>query len=99
MKIITLLASLFAIVAVFSTTARAIEIQEVKSDSGVTAWLVEDRSIPLIAMKFSFNGGAATDPADKTGLSEFLSGMLDEGAGDMTSAQFQAELKIGRAHV
>jgi len=92
MKILTLLASLFAVVTVFSTTARAIEIQEVKSDSGVTAWLVQDSTIPLIAMKFSFNGGAATDPADKTGLSKFLSGMLDEGAGDMTSAQFQAEL-------
>lgn len=69
--------------------ARAIEIQQVKSKSGVTAWLVEDHTIPLIAMKFSFEGGAATDPVDKTGLSEFLTGMLDEGAGDMKSADFQ----------
>ncbi len=92
MRVFSILASLFAALAIFTSTSQAIEIQEVKSDSGVTAWLVQDSSIPLIAMKFSFNGGAATDPVDKTGLSEFLSGMLDEGAADLTSAQFQAEL-------
>jgi len=92
MRFLTIIASLFAVLVVFTTSSQAIEIQEVKSDSGVTAWLVQDNSIPLIAMKFSFNGGAATDPVDKTGLSKFLTGMLDEGAGDLTSAQFQAEL-------
>ncbi len=92
MKIFSIVVSLFAVLIAFTTASRAIEIQEVKSDSGVTAWLVEDHSIPLIAMKFSFNGGAATDPLDKTGLSEFLSGMLDEGADDLTSAQFQAAI-------
>ena len=92
MKIFSVLTSFVAALIVATSTAWAIEIQEVKSDSGVTAWLVQDNSIPLIAMKFSFNGGAATDPTDKTGLSEFLSGMLDEGAGDLTSAQFQAAL-------
>ncbi len=92
MRVFSFVASLFTALVVFTSVSQAIEIQEVKSDSGVTAWLVQDSSIPLIAMKFSFNGGAATDPIDKTGLSEFLTGMLDEGAGDLTSAQFQAEL-------
>lgn len=92
MKLFRIVASLFAAVVVFTSTSHAVEIQEVKSDSGVTAWLVEDHSIPLIAMKFSFNGGAGTDPIDKTGLTKFLTGMLDEGAGDTKSAQFQAAL-------
>jgi len=92
MKTFTLILTFIVLLSTFTTASRAIEIQQVKSDSGVTAWLVEDHSIPLIAMNFSFNGGAATDPADKAGLSQFLSGMLDEGAADMTSAQFQAAI-------
>ncbi|HHI82354.1 MAG TPA: insulinase family protein, partial [Rhizobiales bacterium] len=60
--------------------------------SGVTAWLVEDHTVPLIAMKFSFDGGSASDPADRAGLANFLSGMLDEGAGDLTSQAFQQQI-------
>jgi len=92
MKLLNTVIVLCAALAVFTTSARAIEIQEVKSKKGITAWLVEDHSVPLIAMKFSFSGGAATDPKDKTGLSQFLSSMLDEGAGDMDSGQFQAAI-------
>ena len=92
MKFFSLILTFIALLSTFTTSSRAIEIQKVTSDSGVTAWLVEDHSIPLVAMNFSFNGGAASDPSDKTGLSQFLSGMLDEGAGDLTSAQFQAAI-------
>jgi zinc protease len=69
-----------------------IDIQPVTSPGGITAWLVEDDTIPLIAMKFSFKGGAASDPDDKAGLAYFLSGMLDEGAGDLDSQAFQQRI-------
>ena len=72
--------------------AAAFEIKQVRSPGGVTAWLVEDHTIPLIAMNFSFAGGAAADPPDRRGLAYFLSGMLDEGAGDLDSAAYQARL-------
>ena len=49
--------------------ARAeVKIQEVKSDGGVTAWLMEDRSVPIISIKFAFRGGSTQDPAGKEGL-------------------------------
>ena len=73
--------------------ARAIDIQEVTSSKGVKAWLVEERSVPLIAIRFAFTGGAALDPADKAGLATMLSGTLDEGAGDLDSQGFQKALK------
>lgn len=92
MKFSVILASLLLPLVVLTTAVQAIEIQVVKSDTGVTAWLVEDHSVPLIAMKFSFKGGAATDPKGKAGLSEYLSSMLDEGAADLDSAKFQAAL-------
>ena len=85
----SLFASLVAGTVMLSSTANAIEIQVVKSSKGVTAWLVEDHSNPLIAMRFSFKGGSTSDPDDKAGMTSFLSGMLDEGAGDIKSAEFQ----------
>lgn len=72
-----------------STTAQAFTIQEVKSPGGITAWLVEEKAIPLLAINFSFRSGSAEDPVGKEGVSEFLTGMMDEGAGDILSAEFQ----------
>lgn len=69
--------------------AHAFTIQEVTSPGGIKAWLVEEHAIPLMAMNFSFRGGSEYDPPDKDGATTFLSGMLDEGAGDLTSAEFQ----------
>lgn len=70
--------------------AQAIEIKEVKSKGGITAWLVEDHTNPLIAMQFSFLGGAVNDEPGKEGTASFITAMLDEGAGDLDSAAFQA---------
>ncbi len=70
--------------------ANAIEIKEVTSPGGIKAWLVESRSIPLIAMDFSFEGGSTSDPVGKEGTANFITGMMDEGAGDLDSAAFQA---------
>ncbi|TIM67429.1 MAG: insulinase family protein [Mesorhizobium sp.] len=67
-------------------------IQEVKSKKGITAWLVEDHSIPLVAIRFVFDGGTAQDPAGKEGLVNLMSGLFDEGAGDLDSEAFQSKL-------
>jgi len=73
--------------------ARAeVNIQEVKSKKGVTAWLVEDHSIPLVAIRFVFDGGTAQDPAGKEGLVNLMTGLFDEGAGDLDSDAFQQKL-------
>lgn len=73
--------------------ARAeVNIQEVKSKKGVTAWLVEDHSIPLVAIRFVFDGGTAQDPAGKEGLVNLMSGLFDEGAADLDSDAFQQKL-------
>ena len=73
----------------FAIPAPAMEIEEVTSPGGIRAWLVEDKTIPLIAMQFSFKGGSALDPQGKDGVTHFLTGMMDEGAGDLDSAAFQ----------
>lgn len=73
---------------------RFLDIQEVKSKNGLTAWLVEDHSLPIIAMQFSFKGsGSINDPAEKQGRSKLLSNTLDEGAGNIDSQNFQKKLR------
>src|SRR3989337_518400 len=69
--------------------AHAMKIQTVKSPGGIEAWLVEEHANPLMALKFAFEGGNAQDPPGKEGLATFLTALLDEGAGDLTSSAFQ----------
>jgi zinc protease len=86
-------AMLAMLVVVIAVPARAaVKIQEVKSDSGVTAWLVEDYSVPLISLRFALEGGETQDPAGKEGLVNLMTGLFDEGAGDLDSDAFQIKL-------
>ena len=73
--------------------ADAFEIKQVTSNSGITAWLVEDHKNPLITMQFMARSGSSIDPKTKTGLAYLVSGLLDEGAGDLDSKSFQAALE------
>ena len=71
----------------------AADVQRVVSDGGVEAWLIEDHSVPVLAVSFTFrDAGAAYDPAPKQGLANMVSGLLDEGAGDLDSQTFQKRL-------
>ncbi len=79
-------------IAVCALPARAIEIQDVVSPKGIHAWLVQDSSVPLISMRFSFKGGSSQDPAGKEGLANLMTGLFDEGAGDLDSDAFQKRL-------
>ncbi|MGF1649749.1 MAG: M16 family metallopeptidase [Hyphomicrobiaceae bacterium] len=75
------------------SSASAMKIEVVKSPGGIEAWLVHEPSLPLIAMQFSFRGGSAQDPAGQEGVANFLSAMLDEGAGDLDAQAFQERLE------
>ncbi len=70
----------------------AMKIQEITTPGGIKALLVEEHSIPLMAMQFAFKGGSVQEDDGKEGLAYLLSALLDEGAGDMTSDQMQATL-------
>ncbi|MDE0056910.1 MAG: pitrilysin family protein [Defluviicoccus sp.] len=72
--------------------AAATEIKRVRSPGGIEAWLVEDGSVPVISLRFSFKGGSALDPVGKEGLANMVAGLLDEGAGDLDSRAFREAL-------
>lgn len=69
-----------------------VDIQEVTSDKGIKAWLVEDYTVPIVTVRFSFQGGNTQDPPGKEGLSNLMSALFDEGAGDLDSDAFQTKL-------
>jgi zinc protease len=73
--------------------SRGTQIQQVVSPGGITAWLVEEKSIPLISVHLAFLGGSVQDPAGKEGLANMLSALLDEGAGELDSQAFQTRLQ------
>lgn len=66
----------------------AIEIKEVVSPGGITAWLVEDQTIPFTALELRFRGGASVEPADKRGAVNLMAALLEEGAGDLDARAF-----------
>src|SRR6185312_12921124 len=73
--------------------AHATTIEHVVSPKGIEAWLVHDRTVPLIAMQYSFTGGSSQDPSDKAGLAYMVSSLLDEGAGSLSSKDFQDKME------
>ncbi len=72
--------------------ALAINIERVISPGGIEAWLVRDPTLPLLTMEMRFRGGAASEPADRVGLSQLATDMLREGAGDLDSSAFARAL-------
>ncbi|ASP36177.1 pitrilysin family protein [Labrenzia sp. VG12] len=73
--------------------AQAVEIQKVTSPGGIEAWLVEDHTVPIVALNFSFTGGSAQDPHGKEGVTRLLAATLDEGAGELDSEAFQGRME------
>lgn len=92
---IILFALLFCVIAPITSKAdeRFLDIQEIQTQSGITTWFVEDHTLPIISLQFSFlNAGSKNENVDKQGTAKLLSNMLDEGAGEIKSQEFQKQL-------
>ncbi len=85
------LAMLFAVS--LSQPAAAMNIQQIKSPGGIEAWLVEEHSVPLLSLRYAFDGGNSQDPPGKEGLANFITAMMDEGAGDVKSEDYQERME------
>jgi zinc protease len=68
----------------------AVEIRDVESPGGISAWLVEEPSIPFVAIEIRFRGGAALDPEGQRGVTNLMTALLEEGAGDLDARAFAA---------
>jgi len=63
-------------------------IEEVTSPGGITAWLVEEHSIPFVALELRFRGGASLDAPDKRGATNLMTALLEEGTGALDAQGF-----------
>lgn len=63
-------------------------------DAGAfTAWLVEDHSVPVVSLTWSWPGGAANDAPGREGTAAMAAAMLTEGAGDLPALAFADALR------
>ncbi len=87
----------FALILLSACNAKAqdrfLDIQQVTSPGGIEGWLVQDDTLPIIALQYVFlDSGTTLDPEAKQGLVRMLSNTMDEGAGELDSTAFQKAL-------
>ena len=72
----------------FATT-----VTEVRSQKGLSAWLVKEHSIPFVALEVRIKGGTTLDRDGKRGAVYLMSALMNEGAGDLDSSKFSADME------
>lgn len=84
---------LLVVLLMMPAVAHATQVQEVTSGD-VTAWLVEDHALPLLAVKIAFrDSGVAYDPKGKGGRAAMAAAMMMEGAGKLDASAFSKALE------
>jgi zinc protease len=74
-------------------TSAVANVEVVTSPGGVTAWLVSESFVPIIAMEISWRGGATVEPPGKDGAGWVLGYMMNEGAGDLDTTAYGARME------
>jgi zinc protease len=85
--------ALVAALAMGARPAAATKIERVVSPGGIEAWLVRDATVPVVAVEFAFKGGTSQGPADKPGVANMITALLDEGAGEFDATAFQERME------
>lgn len=67
----------------------AVEIRTITTPAGIDVWVVEERSLPFVAMEIRMDGGANLDRPGKRGAVNLMTALLEEGSGDMDARAFQ----------
>ncbi|MDG1235023.1 MAG: pitrilysin family protein [Amylibacter sp.] len=86
---IRFLTVLFVMFFAAVSASAQIKIEQVTSEGGIQAWLVNESAIPFVAIQIAFQGGTALDAEGKTGATNFMVGLLEEGTGDMDATAFR----------
>ena len=76
-----------------------VDIEEIETPGGIDAWLVEDHSIPFMALELRFRGGTSLDRDEALGATNLMVGLLEEGAGDLDARAFARSLESKAASI
>ena len=63
-------------------------IQQFTTPGGVSVWLVEEPSIPILSLRMAWEQGTSSDPEGLEGLTNSVTYMMNEGAGEFDSQGF-----------
>lgn len=63
-------------------------IQQFVTPGGVSVWLVEEPSIPILSFRMAWEAGAANDPDGLEGLTNAMTYHMNEGAGELDAQAF-----------
>lgn len=76
-----------------AVTPSIVQIQNVKTKLGLTAWFVENHQSPVVSISVAFrHAGAKMDPENMAGLCAYLTNIIQEGAGEFDSVAFKEYL-------
>ena len=84
---------IFLCLCLFATNSIALQFKELYTDNGVKFWFVQDDSIPIVSISFSFKGGSFLDPSNKLGVTNLMTSLLDEGTEKYSSIDFKNKIK------
>ena len=63
-------------------------IQQFVTPGGVSVWLVEEPSIPILSLRMAWEAGSANDPEGLEGLTYAMTYHMNEGAGELDAQAF-----------
>lgn len=63
-------------------------IQQFTTPGGISVWLVEEPSIPILSLRMAWKAGEANDPEGMEGLTNAMVYHMNEGAGELDAQAF-----------
>jgi zinc protease len=69
------------------------KIERITTPLGIEVWFVREPAIPMLALQATWRGGSSSDPAGQEGLAQLVTGLLNEGAGELAADAFQTALQ------
>jgi len=68
-------------------------IEAFTTPAGVSVWLVNEPSIPIVSFQVAWPGGSSADPDGQEGLTSAMTYQMNEGAGDLESLAFMRAME------
>ena len=72
-----------------SKNSDAIQFESLETNNGIKFWLIEDKTLPLVSLSFSFKGGSILDPINQDGVTNLMTSLLDEGTQNFTASEYR----------
>ncbi|MEM9844127.1 MAG: insulinase family protein, partial [Pseudomonadota bacterium] len=83
LAILTLAAGFLSLVAMTDPARAGVDVKEIETTGGLSVWMVEDHTIPFVALELRFRGGTSLDAPGKRGEVNLMTALLEEGAGEL----------------